>query len=246
VAGDIIGSQDALVSGALKCDLECKLTRFDCKEVSAMPAKAKPVQPRRTQAQRSAEMRERLLDATVSVLIEYGFAGTTTARVVEAAGVTKGAQLHHFPSKESLVVAAIDHLARQRAQTAIGTIADARSTPDPAVAVLDLLWEAHQGPMFVATLELWVAARTNPVLLQEIKRVEPLVNDTLAAAVAQVLPDGTQQKKLRNAVYTAMDALRGVMVLSPVDDDATITRRRWNRACEDLRKVIADAMERTA
>ena len=211
-----------------------------------MPSKAKPVQPRRTQAQRSAEMRERLLDATVSVLIEYGFAGTTTARVVEAAGVTKGAQLHHFPSKESLVVAAIDHLARQRAQTAIDTVADARSTPDPAVAVLDLLWEAHQGPMFVATVELWVAARTNPVLLQEIKRVEPLVNDTLAAAVAQVLPDGTQQKKLRNAVYTAMDALRGVMVLSPVDDDATITRRRWNRACEDLRKVIADAMERTA
>ena len=211
-----------------------------------MPSKATPVQPRRTQAQRSAEMRERLLDATVSVLIEYGFAGTTTARVVEAAGVTKGAQLHHFPSKESLVVAAIDHLARQRAQTAIDTVADARSTPDPAVAVLDLLWEAHQGPMFVATVELWVAARTNPVLLQEIKRVEPLVNDTLAAAVAQVLPDGTQQKKLRNAVYTAMDALRGVMVLSPVDDDATITRRRWNRACEDLRKVIADAMERTA
>jgi AcrR family transcriptional regulator len=210
-----------------------------------MPSKATPVQPRRTQAQRSAEMRERLLDATISVLIEYGFAGTTTARVVEAAGVTKGAQLHHFPSKESLVVAAIDHLARQRAQTAIDTVADARSTPDPAVAVLDLLWEAHQGPMFVATVELWVAARTNPVLLQEIKRVEPLVNDTLAAAVAQVLPDGTQQKKLRNAVYTAMDALRGVMVLSPVDDDATITRRRWNRACEDLRKVIADAMART-
>jgi AcrR family transcriptional regulator len=165
---------------------------------------------------------------------------------VEAAGVTKGAQLHHFPSKERLVVAAIDHLARQRAQTAIDTIADARSTPDPAMAVLDLLWEAHQGPMFVATVELWVAARTNPVLLQEIKRVEPLVNDTLAAAVAQVLPDGTQQKNLRNAIYTAMDALRGVMVSSLVDDDPTITRRRWNRACKDLRKVIADAMENTA
>jgi hypothetical protein len=100
--------------------------------------------------------------------------------------------------------------------------------------------------MFVATVELWVAARTNPVLLQGIKRVEPLVNDTLAAAVAQVLPDGTQQTNLRNAVYTAMDALRGVMVLSLVDDDATITRRRWDRACQDLRKVIADATEHTA
>ena len=105
-------------------------------------------------------------------------------------------------------------------KTAITSIADARIA-DPAVAVLDLLWEAHQGPMFVATVELWVAARTNPVLLEEIKRVEPLVNDTLAAAVAQVLPDGAQRKNLRNAVYTAMDALRGVMVLSL----STTTRR---------------------
>jgi hypothetical protein len=99
--------------------------------------------------------------------------------------------------------------------------------------------------MFVATVELWVAARTNPVLLREIKRVEPLVKDTLAAAVAQVLPDGAQQRNLRNAVYTAMDALRGVMVLSLVDDDVAMTRRRWDRACGDLHKVIADAMERT-
>ncbi|KDE98725.1 transcriptional regulator [Mycolicibacterium aromaticivorans JS19b1 = JCM 16368] len=198
--------------------------------------------PRRTQAQRSAEMRERLLDATVACLIEYGYAATTTARVVEKAGVTKGAQLHHFPSKEGLVIAAIDHLARQRAQAVIGKISRVRTSEDPASAVLEFLWESHQGPMFVATVELWVAARTNPALVHEIKRVEPLVTDTLAAAVAQLLPDHTHRKALRNAVFTAMDALHGIMLLAMVDQDPTVTRRRWDRACVDLRQIMAAAL----
>jgi hypothetical protein len=110
-------------------------------------------------------MRERLLDATVGVLIEY-----ERRHQPRVWWKRQGSQGLSFitsrPGKAWSSPPSIT-LARQRAQTAIGTIADARSTPDPAVAVLDLLWEAHQGPMFVATVELWVAARTNPVLLQE-------------------------------------------------------------------------------
>ncbi len=60
-------------------------------------------------------MRTRLLDATIECLVTYGYAGTTTPRVAERAGVTRGAQIHHFRSKEDLVVAAIEHLAQQRA-----------------------------------------------------------------------------------------------------------------------------------
>ncbi|MGA8126368.1 MAG: helix-turn-helix domain-containing protein, partial [Mycobacterium sp.] len=55
---------------------------------------------RRTQAERSAAMRTRLLDATIECLVSYGYAGTTTPRVAERAGVTRGAQIHHFRSKE--------------------------------------------------------------------------------------------------------------------------------------------------
>jgi AcrR family transcriptional regulator len=208
--------------------------------------RAESATPRRTQAQRSAEMRGRLLDATIACLVEYGYAATTTARVVKMAGVTRGAQLHHFPSKEGLVVAAIDHLARQRAQAAIAKIARVQGQQDPASTVLDFLWESHQGSMFIATVELWVAARTNPVLALEVKRVEPLVNDTLAAAVTQLLQDETERKALRNAVFTAMDALHGIMLLALVDQDPTSSRRRWDRACVDLRQVMATALSSRA
>lgn len=74
---------------------------------------------RRTQAQRSAAMRQRLLDATVECLVTYGYAGTTTHRVAELAGVTRGAQIHHFRAKEDLVIAAIEHLAEQRARAVV-------------------------------------------------------------------------------------------------------------------------------
>jgi AcrR family transcriptional regulator len=207
-----------------------------------MAAEAYGQRVRRTQAERTAAMRARLLDATIECLVTYGYAGTTTPRVAQLAGVTRGAQIHHFRSKEDLVVAAIEHLAQQRAQGAIRELGRVQASPDPVSMVLDFLWEAHQGPMFVATLELWVAARTDPVLARQIERVEPVVNSTLIAAISQLVPDHTAQKEIRNVVYTAMDALRGILVASFVDRDAERARRRWDRACDHLRVLLTDLL----
>jgi AcrR family transcriptional regulator len=187
-------------------------------------------------------MRLRLLEATVNCLVTYGYASTTTHRVAELAGVTRGAQIHHFRAKEDLVIAAIEHLAQQRAQVAVAEVARIRESPDPAAAVLDFLWEAHQGPFFIATLELWIAARTDPALAQQIQRVEPVVNGALLAAIEQLLPDRTARRELSYVAYTAMDALRGILVAGFVDGDAARTRKRWDRASAQLRPGLLDAL----
>ncbi len=207
-----------------------------------MAAEVNGQRVRRTQAERTAAMRTRLLDATIECLVTYGYAGTTTPRVAQLAGVTRGAQIHHFRSKEDLVVAAIEHLAQQRAQGAIRELGRVQASPDPVSMVLDFLWEAHQGPMFVATVELWVAGRTDPVLARQIERVEPVVNSTLIAAISQLVPDHTAQKEIRNVVYTAMDTLRGILVASFVDRDSRRARRRWDRACVHLRAIATAAL----
>ncbi|TLH65662.1 TetR/AcrR family transcriptional regulator [Mycolicibacterium aubagnense] len=201
---------------------------------------------RRTQAERSAVMRARLLDATVECLVKYGYSGTTTSRVAEMAGVTRGAQVHHFGSKEDLVVAAIEHLAQQRTRAAMSDLDRLHTSPDPIGAALEFLWEAHQGPMFTASLELWVASRTDPILARHIERVEPLVNATLITAIAQQFPHHDAPKELRNIVYTAMDALRGILLVSFVDQDAERARRRWDRACINLRAAAAGILPATA
>src|SRR5689334_15200217 len=78
--------------------------------LSDMPATSTRV----PQEERTRAMRARLLEATVELLVERGFAGTSTTLVSERAGVSRGAQLHHFPTKNDLVVAAVEHLTEKR------------------------------------------------------------------------------------------------------------------------------------
>ncbi|MEU7769551.1 helix-turn-helix domain-containing protein [Nocardia sp. NPDC049190] len=199
-------------------------------------------QQRRTQEQRSTEMRTRLLDATVDCLVEYGYAGTTTPRVAERAGVTRGAQVHHFGSKTDLVVAAISHLAQLRAETAMREMPVVEGGADPVVAALEFLWELHQGPLFIATVELWVAGRTDPVLAAAMGRVEPFVNNAVLMAVARFVPDDVRRKEARDVIYTAMDALRGILIANFIEPDAERAHRRWRRACVHLREIADVAL----
>src|SRR5680860_83472 len=67
-----------------------------------------------SQEERTRAMRQRLLEATVECLVEFGWSGTSTTLVSKRAGVSRGAQLHHFPSKQDLVVAAVEHIAERR------------------------------------------------------------------------------------------------------------------------------------
>ena len=131
----------------------------------------------------------------------------------------------------------------QRVQVAIRQQGKVFSSPDPVAAVLDFLWDAHQGDMFVATIELWVASLTDAVLAEQVRRVEPLVNGTLIAAIAQLLPEHAAQRAVRNAIFTAMDALRGILVISFVDRDVTEARRRWDRACTYLSTIVSNALQ---
>lgn len=127
---------------------------------------------RRTQAERSATTQRMLLDATVACLVELGYSGTTTSAVAERAGVSRGAQLHHYGTRQRLMGAAVEHLGvRQlewvRAKAAL--LPDDLTRPRRA---LELLAEALSGPLYAATLELYVAARVDAELHEALVPVE--------------------------------------------------------------------------
>src|SRR5438128_4428078 len=90
--------------------------KIDAKLEAKIDAKLESARAPRTQQQRREETRRALLDAAVESLIEVGFARTTTLEVQRRANVSRGALLHHFPSKAELLVAAVDHLAEMRAR----------------------------------------------------------------------------------------------------------------------------------
>jgi hypothetical protein len=139
-------------------------------------------------------------------------------------------------------VAAISHLAQLRAEAAMREMTKVQSGDDPVGVALDFLWELHQGPLFIATVELWVAGRTDPVLASAMEKVEPFVNNAVLMAVARFVPDEMRRKETRDFIYTAMDALRGILVSNFIDSDNERAHRRWWRASVHLREIASPAL----
>lgn len=124
---------------------------------------------RRTQQQRSAATQERLLDATIAAIVELGYAGTSTTEVCRRAGVSRGAQVHHFPTKAQLVAAAIDQLFARRHDEFRRSLERHRGDLETALAEL---WKVYSGPTLEAWMELLIAARTEPELRRQLRRVD--------------------------------------------------------------------------
>ncbi len=138
----------------------------------------------RTQQQRRDETRRALLDAAVESLIEVGFARTTTLEVQRRADVSRGALLHHFPSKAELLVAAVDHLAEMRARELkqfAQQLPEEKNAKARTDAVLGLLWQCFSGTMFQVSMELRTAARTDPELRPVLATAERALRDRIFA-----------------------------------------------------------------
>jgi AcrR family transcriptional regulator len=135
----------------------------------------------RTQQQRRDETRRALLDAAVESLIEVGFARTTTLEVQRRANASRGALLHHFPSKAELLVAAVDHLAEMRARELKMLAKDLPEGRARTDAVLELLWQCFSGTFFQVAMELRTAARTDAELRPVLVHAEKALRDRILA-----------------------------------------------------------------
>jgi AcrR family transcriptional regulator len=169
----------------------------EAKVDAKLDAKLDGSRPPRTQQQRREETRRALLDAAVESLIEVGFAHTTTLEVQRRAKVSRGALLHHFPSKAELLVAAVDHLAEMRAREmkAFASQLPPERAPGPGKSdpesvpgtdartdvVLGLLWQCFSGTFFQVAMELRTAARTDPELRRVLTIAERSLRDRIVA-----------------------------------------------------------------
>jgi AcrR family transcriptional regulator len=172
------------------------------------------------QDERSAETRRRLLDATVACLFERGYAGTTTTEIASRANVSRGAQLHHFPRKEELVVSALEHVFELRLREMSAAVAEPPSgNRAHRIAVLiDAMWPGFKGPTFYAWLELVVAARTDPALNDAVRAASIRFGEGFRAGLSALLdwPAGHQDKlnDLISIVFGQLEALAIDRVLS--------------------------------
>jgi len=132
------------------------------------------------QAQKSAMTRDRILDAAINCFVELGYTNVTTAKVASSAGVSRGAMLHHFPSKTELIQAAVEFLHDKLLEDYTRRVAGITASltgRDRRRAGLDAYWEHLTGDLFVVYHELCVASRTDPELKSILENSQQLFEE---------------------------------------------------------------------
>jgi AcrR family transcriptional regulator len=114
------------------------------------------------QQRKSAQTRVGILDAAIDCLASHGYARTTTQLIAETAGISRGAMLHHYPTKGALIAAIIAYCFYRRMQMLTeGVRALSETQRVEEFAGLELLWNSYFTPEHRAYMELNIAARTD-------------------------------------------------------------------------------------
>jgi AcrR family transcriptional regulator len=198
--------------------------------------------PRRTQDQRRAETRRRLLDATIDCLAEYGYTGATTRRIAERAEVSVGAVTHHFQYRVDLVAAAVEELARRRLvalRTALDSLPEDRASR--VGAALDLIWADFSGPLFTVMVKLWIAAGDEEELYARMVPLERL----LARAVVNLQPelaidpaDASTGMAVNPRFAIVLSAIRGLALSRAFEPRAGHVRDPWPAHRAELERYL--------
>lgn len=197
-----------------------------------------PVKRRRTQAERSAATKERLLTATVDSLYELGYSRTTTYSVEQRAGVTRGALLHHFSSKIALFIAAVEFMVDtvERQLAADAATATGETKGEDAV---DLLWRQFTSPTFAAFTEIAGAARTDPVLRDALVEHQKRLDARCRAAAAELLGAPVDDADFDMGLELTIRYMRGAATMAMPSESSGTTGEGHDEVYQDLRRIVA-------
>lgn len=191
-------------------------------------AMATPQIQRRTQEERRAETRTKILEATIESLDEVGYAATTTRRVAEKAGVSMGAQTHHFPHRVDLVGAAVEHLAERRTAE-IRAVAEALpgSPAERLPALLDMLWADFSSSLFTVFVKLWVAAAEDEELYTRLVPVERQLARAIARHAAALAGDLAETPGWEARLMMVLSTLRGLALTERFEPHVRSRPSQW-------------------
>lgn len=209
--------------------------------------------PRRSQAERTAAMRARLIDAAVSCLNRLGYSATTLATIAEAAGVSRGGMLHQFPSKVDLMLAVVAFASgydeRPQAHRALNADGDKRAQ---FIDQTDNVWRAQTTPAVMAKLEIMVAARSDPQLAAQLpamfNAIEARRRGFMVEFAREIGVEDTEA--IESMVTLHMAAMRGLSIeILLTDDPARIERayallKRYKEELVD--RLMAEAAAKKA
>lgn len=194
---------------------------------------------RMPQQDRSRATRRRLLEAAVQCLAELGWSRSTVTVVAKRAGVSRGAAQHHFPTREDLFTAAVEHVAEERLQA---VRADLGAAPPAGVsrteAVVGAIVRMYTGELFRAALHLWVAAAGGAgALRSRITALEARIGRETHRAAVDFLGADERVPGVRETVQATLDMARGLGLADLLSDDSARRARivrQWARILDGV------------
>ncbi|GAA3533802.1 TetR/AcrR family transcriptional regulator [Nocardioides daeguensis] len=189
---------------------------------------------RRTQQERSAATRAKLLEAAYASLLERGYGATTVGEVQQRAGVARGTLLHHFPTRGSLMAGVVEDVVERRLRVLTAPGPDAGSAAASWGEMVDLVWDELRQPPFAVALELWVAARTDPDLRQALLPLQERIYGTVHRSVTRLAGDDHPRAPM--LVQFTIDLLTGshlAGILRPRAGTSAVVEA-WKVAVQEL------------
>jgi AcrR family transcriptional regulator len=177
------------------------------------------VESREPQQERSRATRARLLESAITCLADLGWSASTVTVVAEHAGVSRGAAQHHFPTREALFMAALEHVTRERGAQMRRELAERRTEMDTR-AIVDLVFDLFSGTFFRAALMLWVAAASEPQLRDQVVPLEARIGREIHRVVLDLLDVDEQVTGVREVVQATLDLARGLGLANLLTDDS--------------------------
>lgn len=181
-----------------------------------------PTNPRRrTQRQRSAATRQAVLLAARDTICDLGYSKTTVAEVAHRAGVSRGAQVHHYPNKEKMMLAVADFIF-SGVERDLSEMADRLDKePGNVEAFINDIWErVFHRDNFCPVMEFVNAARTNPALRELLSVRWQRLLEAYDEIWAKVLNrSGHGNPEMVMLLNLTLSMLRGMAFQRIIDDD---------------------------
>jgi AcrR family transcriptional regulator len=157
------------------------------------------------QAIKSANTQEIFLKAAIDCYVNLGYVLTTTTTVSQKAGLSRGAMVHHFPSKRVLVEASLNYLNEQRIKTFSRDMAKLAKSGEQKVGQdsLDIYWKLINSKYYTAYFELRMASRTDKELKSILQKADKDFEKNWMKNIESTFPEWCQ--KSSEALQLAMD-----------------------------------------
>lgn len=169
---------------------------------------------------RSRATRARLLESAIECLAAHGWSATTVSVVAAHAGVSRGAAQHHFPTREDLITAALEHMFGSRIALIRDAATDLPDGQGRTEAAVVWMVEYYTSPLFMAALQVWTAAAADEALRARIVPLEVRFGRVVHQVTVELLGVDDSDPVTHHLVQATLDLARGLGLANVLTDDS--------------------------